>query len=58
MGYLLKNMQRDFLILEQATTITPAWRSRCDSFSLLLLNWTLQLPDDACDGPDPDGFLA
>ena len=44
-------------ILEKSKTLTPAWRSRWDSFTLVLPNWTLQLPGYAYQGEDPNGFL-
>jgi len=57
MGYHLYKSHRDFVILEQAAKVAPAWRGRWDSFSLVLPNWTLQLPDYAYHGQEPDGFL-
>jgi putative flavoprotein involved in K+ transport len=56
-GYYLSQMGRRFVILEKASTIVPAWRSRWDSFTLVLPNWTVRLPDFAYDGDDPDGFM-
>lgn len=57
MGYCLSQKKQNFIILEKGNAITPAWRSRWDSFTLVLPNWTLQLPDYAYSGDDPDGFL-
>lgn len=57
MGYCLAQRKRDFIILEKGTTLAPAWRSRWDSFTLVLPNWTLQLPGYAYQGDDPDGFM-
>ncbi len=57
MGYYLSKMKRNYVILEQASSLAPAWRSRWDSFSLVLPNWTLQMPGYAYQGDDPDGFL-
>jgi putative flavoprotein involved in K+ transport len=37
--------------------IGQTWRDRWDSFCLVTPNWTVQLPDGAYDGDDPDGFL-
>ena len=37
--------------------VGQAWRDRWDSFCLVTPNWTIQLPDGAYDGGDPDGFL-
>jgi putative flavoprotein involved in K+ transport len=57
-GYYLSKLDRKFVILEQAATITPTWRGRWDSFTLVLPNWTYQIPDNAYDGDDPDGFMS
>jgi putative flavoprotein involved in K+ transport len=56
-GYYLSRQKRKYIILEKASSIVPAWRSRWDSFTLVLPNWTLQMPDFAYQGNDPDGFL-
>lgn len=57
MGYCLAQRKRSFVILEKSDALTPAWRSRWDSFTLVLPNWTLQLPGYAYRGSDQDGFL-
>ena len=57
MAYYLSQKNQDFIILEKSDAIVPAWRSRWDSFTLVLPNWTLQLPDYPYSGDDPDGFL-
>jgi len=57
-GYYLSKMRRQFVILEKASTIVPAWRSRWDSFTLVIPNWTVRLPDFAYRGDDPDGFMS
>jgi putative flavoprotein involved in K+ transport len=56
-GYCLAQRKRSFIILEKGDALTPAWRSRWDSFTLVLPNWTLQLPGYAYQGDNPDGFL-
>ncbi|UCD41694.1 MAG: NAD(P)-binding domain-containing protein [Chloroflexota bacterium] len=56
-GYYLSKLGREFVILEQASNITPTWRGRWDSFTLVLPNWTYQIPDHGYDGDDPDGFM-
>jgi putative flavoprotein involved in K+ transport len=56
-GYCLAQRKRSFIIIEKGDALTPAWRSRWDSFTLVLPNWTLQLPGYAYQGDDPDGFL-
>jgi len=56
-SYYLSKQGREFVILEQAANITPTWRGRWDSFTLVLPNWTYQIPDHGYDGDDPDGFM-
>jgi putative flavoprotein involved in K+ transport len=56
-GYYLSKLEKKYIILEQASTITPTWRNRWDSFTLVLPNWTYQIPDHGYDGDDPDGFM-
>ncbi|MGH2445134.1 MAG: NAD(P)-binding domain-containing protein, partial [Candidatus Limnocylindria bacterium] len=46
----------DHLVLEQGR-IGQSWRDRWDSFCLVTPNWSVQLPDGAYDGTDPDGFM-
>ena len=56
-SYYLTQAGREHLILEKER-IAKAWRDeRWDSFTLVIPNWTLGLPDAAYDGDDPDGFL-
>jgi putative flavoprotein involved in K+ transport len=56
-GYYLSRQKKNYIILEKASSIVPAWRSRWGSFTLVLPNWTLQMPDFAYQGEDPHGFL-
>jgi putative flavoprotein involved in K+ transport len=58
MSYYLTRFERRHVILEQASAITPAWRSRWDSFTLVIPNWTIELPGGSYQGDDPDGFMA
>lgn len=46
----------EHLVLERGR-IGESWRGRWDSFCLVTPNWTIQLPDGAYDGNDPDGYL-
>lgn len=46
----------DHVVLERHR-IGQAWRDRWDSFTLVLPNWTLDLPGFAYAGPDPDKFM-
>jgi putative flavoprotein involved in K+ transport len=56
-GYYLSKLGREYVLLEQAANITPSWRGRWDSFTLVLPNWTYQIPDNGYNGGDPDGFM-
>jgi putative flavoprotein involved in K+ transport len=56
-GYYLSKLDREYVILEKASTITPTWRKRWDSFTLVLPNWTYQIPDHTYNGDDPNGFM-
>jgi putative flavoprotein involved in K+ transport len=44
------------VVLERGR-IAQSWRDRWDSFCLVTPNWSVQLPDGAYDGSDPDGFM-
>jgi putative flavoprotein involved in K+ transport len=56
-SYYLTQAGREHVILEKER-MAKAWRDeRWDSFTLVIPNWTLGLPDMPYDGDDPDGFL-
>lgn len=58
-SYHLKQLRREHIVFEQAEKAGNAWRNdRWDSFTLVLPNWTIQLPGAQYDGNDPDGFLS
>lgn len=44
------------LVLER-DRVAATWRGRWDSFTLVTPNWTLALPDQPYDGPEPDGHV-
>ena len=44
------------VVLERGR-IGQSWRDRWESFCLVTPNWSVQLPDGAYDGDDPDGFM-
>ena len=44
------------VVLERGQ-IGQSWRDRWESFCLVTPNWSVQLPDGAYDGTDPDGFM-
>jgi len=44
------------VVLERGR-VAETWRGRWDSFCLVTPNWSVQLPDGAHDGADPDGFM-
>jgi putative flavoprotein involved in K+ transport len=46
----------EHVVLERGR-IGQSWRDRWDSFCLVTPNWTVQLPDGAYAGDDPDGFM-
>ena len=56
-GYYLSKLDKEYVILEQASATAPSWRGRWDSFTLVLPNWTYQIPDNEYNGSDPDGFM-
>jgi len=46
------------VVLEQAEHIAPAWRDgRWDSFTLVIPNWSVQLPGFPYQGDESDGFM-
>jgi putative flavoprotein involved in K+ transport len=46
----------EHIVLERGR-IGQSWRDRWDSFCLVTPNWSVQLPDGAYAGDDPDGFM-
>ncbi len=46
----------EHVVLERGR-IGQSWRDRWDSFCLVTPNWSVQLPEGAYDGADPDGFM-
>jgi len=46
----------EHVVLERGR-IGQSWRDRWDSFCLVTPNWSVQLPDGAYGGTDPDGFM-
>ena len=46
----------EHVVLERGR-VADTWRGRWESFCLVSPNWSLQLPDGAYEGDDPDGFL-
>jgi putative flavoprotein involved in K+ transport len=57
-SYYLTRADRKHVVLEK-DRMGKAWRDeRWDSFTLVIPNWTLGMPDMAYDGDDPDGFLS
>jgi len=57
LSHELRRSNREHLILER-NRVGQSWRSRWDSFCLVLPNWTVNLAGQAYAGPDPDGFMA
>jgi putative flavoprotein involved in K+ transport len=46
----------DHVVLERGR-VGQTWRTRWDSFCLVIPNWTVQLPGGHYTGRDPDGFM-
>jgi putative flavoprotein involved in K+ transport len=46
----------EHVVLERGQ-IGQSWRNRWESFCLVTPNWSVQLPDAAYEGDDPDGFM-
>jgi putative flavoprotein involved in K+ transport len=57
-SYYLTQQGRQHVVLEQASTLVPAWRNRWDSFTLVTPNWAVRLPDFPYPGSDPDVFMS
>lgn len=55
-SYHLTEAGIDHLVIE-AEGIGHSWRTRWDSFCLVLPNWTLLLPGHEYSGDHPDGFM-
>jgi len=47
---------REHVILERGK-LGQSWRTRWDSFCLVLPNWSVRLAGHSYEGPDPDGFM-
>jgi putative flavoprotein involved in K+ transport len=57
LSYELRHAGVDHVVLERGG-VGQTWRSRWDSFCLVIPNWTVQLPGGRYEGADPDGFMA
>jgi putative flavoprotein involved in K+ transport len=58
LSYLLTELGRPHVILEQRRVV-ESWRTkRWDSLRLIAPNWSMMLPGFAYPGDDPDGFMA
>jgi len=58
-SFLLKQGQREHLVLEKSNIVAPSWaRERWDSFTLVTPNWSFRMPGIEYRGPNPGGFLA
>jgi putative flavoprotein involved in K+ transport len=57
LSHELSRSKRDHVILERGR-VGQSWRTRWDSFCLVLPNWTVRLAGQPYEGPDPDGFMA
>jgi putative flavoprotein involved in K+ transport len=57
LSYYLSQKDHEHILLEKASCTISNWRTRWDSFTIVLPNWTLKIPDQYYDGDNPDGFI-
>jgi putative flavoprotein involved in K+ transport len=57
MSALLGAAGREHVVLDRRATLGGGWQDRWDAFRLVSPSWTLGVPRQPFDGPDPDGFL-
>jgi len=57
MSHHLGRAGRDHVVLDRRSTLGGSWQDRWDAFRLVTPNWTVSLPGQSYDGPDPDGFM-
>jgi putative flavoprotein involved in K+ transport len=56
LSHELTLVHKEHIILERGR-VGQSWRSRWDSFCLVLPNWTIRLPGRPYDGPEPGAFM-
>jgi putative flavoprotein involved in K+ transport len=56
LSHALTRDGREHVILERGK-LGQTWRTRWDSFCLVLPNWSVRLAGQAYEGPDRDGFM-
>lgn len=57
MSRLLTEAGREHLVVDRRATLGGGWQDRWDSFRLVTPGWSMSLPGQPYDGPDPDGFM-
>lgn len=57
LSHELRHAEIDHIVFERAR-VAQAWRTRWDSFCLVIPNWTVRLPGKNYGGTDPDGFMS
>jgi putative flavoprotein involved in K+ transport len=58
LSYYLTQKGHSHIVLERAAQAGYALRNgRWDSFTLVTPNWTMKMPGDEYQGPEPDGFM-
>jgi putative flavoprotein involved in K+ transport len=57
MSHHLGQAGREHIVLDRRSTLGGSWQDRWDDFRLVTPNWTVPLPGQPYDGPDPDGFM-
>ena len=56
-SHLLRQAGREHVLLDRRTTLGGGWQDRWDDFRLVTPNWTVGVPGQPFDGPDPDAFM-
>ena len=56
LSHELTMVHKEHVIFERGR-VGQSWRTRWDSFCLVLPNWTLRLPGRPYNGPDPGAFM-
>lgn len=57
MSALLGAAGREHVLLDRRATLGGGWQDRWDAFRLVSPSWTLGVPGQPFDGPEPDAFL-
>jgi putative flavoprotein involved in K+ transport len=55
---LLRQADREHVVLERRPTLGGGWQDRWDAFQLVSPNWTTSVPGFEYRGTDPDGYMS